>query len=73
MDLEQALADWMLEHEAEILDLMLEEAARFRDAHPGVDEREERLHALLMANRRFLARALGQVLPRWLESVLRHP
>jgi hypothetical protein len=68
MDLGEALEDWMQEHEADLLDLYTEEAARFREMHPGIDEREERWNAMTMANRRFIARALGQVLPEWLQT-----
>lgn len=62
MDLERALNDWMTAHEAEVLDLIAEEQERFRAAHPGLDDETVYQQALLMANRRFLARAIGQVL-----------
>jgi hypothetical protein len=68
MDLEAALNAWMDEHEAEILDLLDEEMDRFREHHPGIDETVAENNALLMANRRFLVRALGAVLPRWLAA-----
>ena len=67
-DLEAALNAWMDEHEAEILDLLDEEQARFRANHPGIDPAVAEQNALLMANRRFLARALGAVLPNWLRT-----
>jgi hypothetical protein len=57
----------MDEHEGEILDLLDEELDRFRENHPGIDDSVAQNNALFMANRRFLARALGAVLPRWLE------
>jgi hypothetical protein len=68
MDLEAELNAWMDEHEGEILDLLDEEMERFREHHPGVDDAVAQDNALLMANRRFLARALGAVLPRWLAA-----
>ncbi len=68
MNLQHALEDWMEEHEAEILDLLIEEAERFRATHPGMSEQEERWNALMMANRRFLVRAIGEGLPRYLEE-----
>lgn len=58
----------MDEHEGEILDLMDEEIERFQAAHPGYDGPEVQSNALMMANRRFLARAIGAVLPAWLDS-----
>ena len=68
MDLEAALNAWMDEHEAEVLDLLDEEMERFREHHPGIDEAVAENNALMMANRRFLARALGAVLPKWLAA-----
>lgn len=67
MDLEAALNAWMDEHEAEVLDLLDEELDRFREHHPGIDDSVAQQNALLMANRRFLVRAIGAVLPAWLE------
>jgi hypothetical protein len=66
MNLETELNSWMDEHEAEILDLLDEEMERFRENHPGIDDSMAENNALLMANRRFMARALGAVLPKWL-------
>jgi hypothetical protein len=68
MDLESELNAWMDEHEGEILDFLDEELERFRAAHPGIDQSVGETNALMMANRRFMARALGAVLPRWLEE-----
>lgn len=68
MDLEAALNAWMDEHEAEILDLLDEEMDRFREHHPGIDEAVAESNALVMANRRFLVRAIGAVLPKWLAA-----
>ncbi|HLI27598.1 MAG TPA: hypothetical protein VKZ60_11030 [Chloroflexota bacterium] len=69
MDLEAELVRWMDEHEAEMLDLLREEEGRFLALHPGVDPVESRVHIAAMANRRFIARALGAVLPRYLQAV----
>jgi hypothetical protein len=68
VDLEAALNAWMDEHEAEVLDLLDEEMERFREHHPGIDEAVAENNALMMANRRFLVRALGAVLPKWLAA-----
>ena len=54
--------------QAEILDLLDEEQDRFRANHPGIDPAVAEQNSLLMANRRFLARALGAVLPNWLRT-----
>jgi hypothetical protein len=67
-DLEAALNAWMEAHEAEILELLDEEQARFLANHPGIDPAVAEQNSLSMANRRFLARALGAVLPDWLRS-----
>ena len=66
MDLEAELVRWMDENEVDMLQLLREEEARFRAMHPGIDPLEARLNATAMANRRFIARALGEVLPRYL-------
>jgi hypothetical protein len=68
MDLEQMLNDWMEQHNDELFQMMSEEAERFREAHPGMDYEQEQMNALVMASRRYLTRALGQVLPKWLEA-----
>ncbi len=67
MELEAALNAWMDENEAEILDLLDEEMDRFRANHPGIDDSVAQNNALFMANRRFIVRALGAVLPAWLD------
>ena len=69
MDLESALVGWMDEHEADMFDLLREEEGRFLALHPGLDAAEARVHATAMANRRFIARALGAVLPEFLRGV----
>jgi hypothetical protein len=68
MDLETELVRWMDENEVEMLELLREEEARFRAMHPGIDALEARINATAMANRRFVARALGDVLPRYLDE-----
>jgi hypothetical protein len=68
MDLEQQLNAWMDEHVAELFQMMNEEAEKFRQAHPGMDYEDERTNALVMASRRFTVRALGQILPAYLDS-----
>jgi hypothetical protein len=68
MDLEAELVHWMDENEIEMLELLREEEARFRAMHPGIDALEARINATAMANRRFLARAIGEVLPRYLDE-----
>jgi hypothetical protein len=67
MDLEQMLNTWMDEHLDELFAMMNEAAEEFRQAHPGMDYEEERINALVMASRRYQNRALGQVLPRYLD------
>ena len=66
MDLEAELVRWMDENEVEMFQLLREEEGRFRAMHPGIDPVEVRINATAMANRRFVARALGEVLPRYL-------
>jgi len=68
MELETALNAWMDENEGDILDLLDEEIDRFREHHPGIDDAIAQNNALQMANRRFIARALGAVLPEWLSA-----
>jgi hypothetical protein len=68
MDLETELVRWMDDNEVEMFQLLKEEDARFRALHPGLDPTESRIHATAMANRRFVARALGEVLPAYLAS-----
>lgn len=66
MDLEAALVQWMDDNEVDMLHLLKEEEARFRALHPGVDPVDVRIHAAAMANRRFIVRALAEVLPAYL-------
>jgi hypothetical protein len=68
MDLEAALVQWMDDNEVEMFQLLKEEEGRFRALHPGGDATEIMIHATAMANRRFVARALGEVLPAYLQS-----
>lgn len=69
MDLEAALVEWMDENEVEMFQLLKEEEGRFRALHAGVDPTEVMIHATAMANRRFIARAVGEVLPAYLRSL----
>jgi hypothetical protein len=69
MDLEQLLNEWLDAHVDELFVFMREEAERFQAGHPGADYEEERLHATVMASRRYTVRALGQVLPAYLAAL----
>jgi hypothetical protein len=66
VDLEAALVQWMDENEVDMLQIVREEEGRFRALHPGLDPVEVRINATAMANRRFIARALAEVLPDYL-------
>ncbi len=66
MDLEKELNTWMDEHQTDLFDLIREAMEEFESAHPGVDQAMVRLNGLSMADRRFVARALGAVLPKYL-------
>ena len=66
MDLEKELNDWMNEHQTDYFDLLRETGEEFEAAHPGVDQTLIRMNTLSMADRRFMARALAAVLPRYL-------
>jgi hypothetical protein len=68
VDLEAALVQWMDENEVDMLQIVREEEARFRALHPGLDPVEVRINATAMANRRFIARALAEVLPDYLRA-----
>jgi hypothetical protein len=68
MDLEAELVRWMDDNEVEMFQLLKEEEARFRALHPGIDAVEALIHATAMANRRFVARALAEVLPTYLAA-----
>jgi hypothetical protein len=68
LDLETELVRWMDENEVEMFQILKEEEGRFRALHPGIDPAEVRVNATAMANRRFIARALGEVLPAYLDA-----
>ena len=70
MDLEAALVQWMDENEVEMFQMLKEEEGRFRVLHPGIEATDVMIHATAMANRRFLARALAEILPEYLRSIL---
>ncbi len=66
MDLEKELNEWMDEHQTDLFDLIREAMGEFEAVHPGVDQDMIRLNGLSMADRRFMARALAAVLPKYL-------
>lgn len=66
MDIEKELNTWMQEHETDYFDLIRESMEEFQGAHPGLDEQMTRINALSMADRKFMARAIGAVLPKYL-------
>jgi hypothetical protein len=66
IDLEKELNAWMDEHQTDLFDLIREVTAEFEEKHPGMDDLMVKLNALSMADRRFVARALGQVLGKHL-------
>ena len=66
MDLEKALNEWMDANETDYFDLIREAMDEFSASHPGMDESMVRLNALSMADRHFMSRALGAVLPQYL-------
>lgn len=68
VDLEKELNEWMDDHQTDLFDLIREAMGEFEAAHPGIDPAMARLNALSMADRRFVARALGQVLPAYLDK-----
>ncbi len=61
MDLEKQLNNWMDEHQTDFFDLIREAMDQFSEMHPGMDENMVRMNALSMADRRFMARAIGEV------------
>jgi hypothetical protein len=66
MDLEQELNAWMEEHQTELFDIIRQAMEDFAAAHPGMDQEMIRMNALSMADRRFMARAISQVLSKYL-------
>lgn len=66
MDLEQELNTWMSDHQTEIFDMIREAMDEFEAAHPGSDQEMIRMNALSMADRRFMARAIAQVVGKYL-------
>jgi hypothetical protein len=68
VDLEKELNEWMDDHQTDLFDLIREAMEEFEAAHPGMDQAMIKLNALSMADRRFVARALGKVLPKYLEK-----
>jgi hypothetical protein len=70
VDFEKELNQWMDEHQTDFFDLIREAMSEFESAHPGTDQEMVRLNALSMADRRFMARALGAMLPKYLEQAV---
>lgn len=68
MELEKELNAWMDDHQTDLFDLIREAMSEFEEAHPGMDQAMIRLNSLSMADRRFVARALGAVLPKYLNK-----
>lgn len=68
MNLEQELNQWMDEHQTELFDLIRVAMEEFESAHPGIDDNMVKINALSMADRRFMARAISEVLGKYLES-----
>jgi len=66
MDMEQELNAWMEEHQTELFDIIRQAMEDFSAAHPGTDQAMIRMNALSMADRRFMARAISQVLSKYL-------
>ena len=66
MDLEQELNAWMEEHQTELFDIIRQAMDDFSAAHPGMGQEMIRMNALSMADRRFMARAISQVLSKYL-------
>lgn len=67
-DLEKELNTWMDDHANELFDLIRDALDEFQEAHPGMDDSMIKLNALSMADRRFMARALGQTLGKQLNK-----
>jgi len=65
-NLEDELNTWMDDHQTEIFDMIREAMDDFLAAHPGTDQEMVRMNALSMANRRFMARAISQVIGKYL-------
>lgn len=68
IDLEKELNSWMDEHQTDYFDFIREAMAEFEAAHPGVGQDMVRINALSMADRRFMARALGEVMGKYLNK-----
>lgn len=68
MNLEQELNQWMDEHQTELFDLIRVAMEEFESAHPGIDDNMVKINALSMADRRFMARAISEVLGKYLQS-----
>jgi len=67
MNLEQELNEWMDEHQTEIFDFIRQAMDEFESAHPGLDDAMIKMNALSMANRRFMVRAISEVLGKYIK------
>ncbi len=68
MNLEKELNDWMEAHETDLFDLIRVAMDEFSSAHPGLDDNMVKMNALSMADRRFMARAIGEVVGKYLPT-----
>ncbi|NWJ48048.1 MAG: hypothetical protein HXX08_19510 [Chloroflexi bacterium] len=65
--LEKELNDWMREHESELFEFIPDAIQEFEEAHPGIDTNMVRVNALSMADRKFMARAVAEVVSKYLK------
>lgn len=68
MNLEQELNEWMDGHQEEYFEMIRVAMEEFESAHPGMDESMIKINALSMADRRYMARALSEVLGKYLNK-----
>ena len=65
--LEKELNEWMDENQTEIFEFIRDAMLEFEAAHPDTDTEMVRLNALSMANRRFMVKAIAEVLGKYLK------
>ncbi len=68
MNLERELNEWMDANQTDIFEFIREAMEEFESAHPGMDESMIKLNALSMADRRFMARAISEVVGKYLPN-----
>jgi hypothetical protein len=68
MNLEQELNQWMDNHQNEYFDLIRTTMDEFEAAHPGSDDMMIKINALSMADRRFMSKAISEVLGKYLQN-----